>query len=71
MINKLLAESVNFVVEDMSFKGLQRKSKNTERSDKVSDIKQKDGSVKQIHKYKHAWLLKHLQASLEFLISLQ
>ena len=52
MINKLLAESVNFVVEDMSFKGLQRKYKNTERSDKVSDIKQKDGSVKQIHKYK-------------------
>lgn len=52
MINKLLKESVNFVVEDMSFKGLQCKSKNTERSDKVSDIKQKDGSVKQIHKYK-------------------
>lgn len=52
MINKLLEESVNFVVEDMSFKGLQRKSKNTERSNKISDIKQKDGSVKQVHKYK-------------------
>lgn len=52
MINELLVESVNFVVEDMSFKGLQRKSKNTERSNKVSGIKQKDGSVKQIHKYK-------------------
>lgn len=51
-INKLLVESVNFVAEDMSFKGLQRKSKNTERNNKVSDIKQKDGSVKHVHKYK-------------------
>ena len=52
MINKLLEKSVNFVVEDMSFKGLQRKSKNTERNDKISNIKQKDGTVKQVHKYK-------------------
>ena len=52
MINRLLEESVNFVVEDMSFKGLQRKSKNTERNDKISDIKQKDGTIKQVHKYK-------------------
>ena len=52
VINKLLEESVNYVVEDMSFKGLQRRAKSTERSEKTSDIKQKDGSVKQVHKYK-------------------
>lgn len=52
VINKLLEESVNYVVEDMSFKGLQRRAKSTERREKTSDIKQKDGSVKQVHKYK-------------------
>lgn len=52
MVNELLKDSVNYIIEDMSFKGLQRKAKMTERSDKASDIRQKDGSVKQVHKYK-------------------
>ena len=52
MINKLLADSINFIVEDMSFKGLQRKAKNTEHQDKTSVIHQKDGTTKQIHNYK-------------------
>lgn len=52
MINRLLEESINYIVEDMSFKGLQRKARSTERSDKISEIKQKDGSVKQARKYK-------------------
>lgn len=57
MINRLLEDSVNFITEDMSYKALQRKAKKTERQDKVSDIKQKDGkqkdgSVRQVHKYK-------------------
>lgn len=52
MINRLLEESVHFIVEDMYFKGLQRKARNTGRSSRVTDIKQKDGSVKQVHKYK-------------------
>ncbi len=52
MINELLENSTTFIVENMSFKGLQRKVKKTERSDKVSNIKHKDGSVKQVHKYK-------------------
>lgn len=51
-INRLLHESVCFIVEDMSFTGLQRKKKTTERRDQVSGIKQKDGSAKRIHKYK-------------------
>ena len=52
MINELLADSITFIVEDMSFKGLQRKSQKTERQDTAVDIRQKDGSVKQVHKYK-------------------
>ena len=51
MINKLLEESVNFIVEDMSFKGLARKAKETKRSDKTTEIKQKDGSVKAVNKF--------------------
>ncbi len=52
MINRLLEDSINFITEDMSYKALQHKAKKTERQDKVSDIKQKDGSIKQVRKYK-------------------
>lgn len=52
IINRLLEESINYIVEDMSFKGLQRKARATERSDRLSEIRQKDGSVRQVHKYK-------------------
>lgn len=52
MINELLADSVNFIIEDMNFKGLQRRSKATKRQDTVSEIKQKDGEIKHIHKFK-------------------
>ena len=51
MINRLLAESINFIVEDMSFKGLARRAKETKRSDKTTEIKQKDGSVKAVNKF--------------------
>lgn len=52
MINELLTDSVDFIVEDMSFKGLQRKASVTIRQDAPVPIKQKDGSIKQICKYK-------------------
>lgn len=52
MINELLSDSINFIVEDMTFKGLQRRTKSTERQDKITDIIQKDGSVKHVHKFK-------------------
>ena len=52
MINRLLKDSTKFVVEKMSFSGLQKRGKKTERSDKVSEVKQKDGTVKKIKKYK-------------------
>ena len=52
MIKELIRDSSFFVVEKMSFRGLQKKAKKTERSEKTSDIRQKDGTTKQIHKYK-------------------
>ncbi|MGI6107299.1 MAG: hypothetical protein ACOX8B_05130 [Lachnospiraceae bacterium] len=52
MINDLLMDSVSFVVEDMPFKSLQKRSKKTERQDKVSTITSKDGTEKQTRKYK-------------------
>lgn len=52
MIKELIRDSSFFVVEKMSFKGLQKKAKKTERSEKTSDIRQKDGTTKQIYKYK-------------------
>lgn len=50
--NELIKDSVNFIVETINFKALQKKSKNIERSNKASNVKQKDGSVKQIYKFK-------------------
>ena len=36
----------------MCFKGLQRRAKTTKRQDTATDVKQKDGTVKTVHKYK-------------------
>jgi len=52
LCNKLLSDSNIFILEAMNYKGLQRKSKKTERSDELSAVKQKDGTVKHICKYK-------------------
>lgn len=52
LCNELIRCASVIYIEKMNFKALQRRSKKTERSDKLSNIKQKDGSVKQIHKYK-------------------
>jgi hypothetical protein len=50
--NELIRDSVYFIVETMNFRGLAKRSQKTEQQDKISVIKQKDGTVKQIHKYK-------------------
>ena len=52
LTNRILKLGDTFIIEDMNFKALQKKSKTTERSDKVSEIKQKDGTVKQVNKFK-------------------
>ena len=51
-LNRLIAETSEFILEPMSFKALQKKAKKTERSDKVSTVKSKDGSEKKVCKYK-------------------
>jgi len=50
--NRLTRDSVNFIVEDMSYKALQKRAKKTERQEKVSDIAQKDGTIKKVRKYR-------------------
>ena len=52
LANRLTRDSVNFIVEDMSYKALQKRAKRTERQDKVSDVEQKDGTAKKVRKYK-------------------
>lgn len=51
-INHLIQTSSEFILEPMEFAGLQKRAKNTERSDKVSTVKAKDGTVRRIHKFK-------------------
>ncbi len=52
LINRLLDDSLHFIVEDMSYKALQKRSKKTERQEKASDVTQKDGTTKKVYKYK-------------------
>lgn len=52
LANRLLEGSLYFIVEDMSYKSLQKRSKKTERQERASDVAQKDGTTKSIHKYK-------------------
>ena len=52
LCNELILNSTTFIVENMNFSALQKKSKATERSDRETEIKQKDGTSKKINKYK-------------------
>lgn len=52
LANRLLDDSLHFIVEDMSYKALQKKAKKTERQENASDIAQKDGTTKKVCKYK-------------------
>lgn len=52
LVNRFLEDSLHFIVEDMSYKTLQKKDKRTEFQEKVSDMVQKDGTMKRTHKYK-------------------
>lgn len=51
-INRLLSFGDIFITEKMNFKSLQKRAANTERQEKESAIKQKDGSIKKVQKYK-------------------
>ena len=52
LANKLIRNSASFIVENMSFKKLQKKVKKTERSEKQTQIISKNGTIKMVCKYK-------------------
>lgn len=52
LCNKLLKKYNHIIVEKMNFKSLQKRAKETKRQETSTEIKQKDGSVKSINKYK-------------------
>ena len=52
LANRLIENSLNFIVEDMSYKALQKRAQKTERQEKASDVAQKDGATKKVRKYK-------------------
>ena len=55
LCNKLITTAKYFPVEKMHFQALQKKAKETRRQEKKTEVKQKDGTVKVIQKYKHAF----------------
>ena len=52
LANEILSLGNEFITENMNFKALQKRAKKTERSEKSSEIKQKDGTIKTIQKFK-------------------
>lgn len=53
LANELLEDSSTFFVEDMNYAALGKKSKKpAERQDKTTDVKQKDGTIRAVKKYK-------------------
>ena len=50
--SRLLKAAKHFFVEKMDYAALLKRSKNTERQETASEVKQKDGTVKMVHKYK-------------------
>ena len=52
LANRILKSCDTLIKEPMNFKALQRRSKKTEKQDKVSTITKKDGTSIQVQKYK-------------------
>ena len=48
----MIQSASSFVNEPMEFSALAKRSKKTERQDKLSEVKKKDGTVKIVRKYK-------------------
>ena len=52
-INELMKDANTFILEEMNFKGLQKRSKKeTEKSEKTVEVKKKDGTKKTVQKNK-------------------
>lgn len=50
--NRILLSAKHFYVEKMDYAALQKRAKETMRQETVSEVKQRDGSVKMVRKYK-------------------
>lgn len=50
--NRILQSAKHFYVEKMDYAALQKRAKETKRQETVSEVKQRDGSVKMVRKYK-------------------
>lgn len=52
LANRIIRVSSSVTTEKMDWKGLAKRSKKTERQEKISEITDKNGNTKEIHKYK-------------------
>ena len=52
LVNRMVKDSSMFINEPMDFKALAKRVKAASRQEKLSEVKQKDGSVKLLYKYK-------------------
>lgn len=52
LCNRILQSAKHFYVEKMDYAALQKRAKDTKRQEKASVVKQRDGSVKMVRKYK-------------------
>jgi hypothetical protein len=52
LANRIIRNAGSVVTEQMNWKALAKRSKNTERLEKESEVKAKDGTIKTVHKYK-------------------
>ena len=52
LANRIIKNCNRLKIETMDYKALAKRSKNVERSDKLSTIKLKDGTEKEVYKYK-------------------
>lgn len=50
--NSLIEEGIYIITEPMNYKALQKRSKNSVRQEKSSEVTDKNGTVKTVHKYK-------------------
>lgn len=52
LADRLIADSLDFIVEKMNYSALARRSKKTERQEKETEVKASDGTAKTVRKYK-------------------
>lgn len=52
LADRLIADSLDFIIEKMNYSALARRSKKTERQEKETEVKASDGTAKTVCKYK-------------------